>query len=296
MSRIAASGAPTHVAYSDESQHDPGCFRAVGLVTLRLADAPGLSRELRRLLDESSIGELKWNRLRTARERFAAIKVIDRVVGVASERRLRVDVLAWRAGDCPRPLGRADGVPALARMYRLLVHRVLGELWPEDAVWRLCPDENSAVNWPAFEEWLLEPQADPVAPAPGLRLLSACRSQDEPLIQAADLFAGLGLYAWAGADRYARWLETHDQVSGPPPEQEMEDGVALTRSDRERCTVLAFLEARCRRSGFVPWAGPASMGTADAYPPLCAWRYDAAGGDLAAFPRPTLPPTPPTES
>jgi hypothetical protein len=111
----------THVAYSDETHHSVGRFKGIGVVTATLDVATRASEEVRAILATANVSEMKWEKLRTARDRAAAIQVAEWLFGKLTA--LRVDVLTWDIED-PRHRGR-DDVANLHRMYHHLMKNVL---------------------------------------------------------------------------------------------------------------------------------------------------------------------------
>ena len=87
MASIVAS----HVAYSDEARFNYGRYRGLALVGARVGDALALSRALRDLLETSGMEECKWEKVRSARARFAAAKLLRWAVERAIAGEITVD-------------------------------------------------------------------------------------------------------------------------------------------------------------------------------------------------------------
>jgi hypothetical protein len=64
MAPVDVGASPSHVAYSDESHHNVGRFRSLGVISLRA--------DLAAILRESDAHEFKWQKLKNAKYRFAA--------------------------------------------------------------------------------------------------------------------------------------------------------------------------------------------------------------------------------
>jgi hypothetical protein len=67
----------THVAYSDETHHNVGRFKGISVVTAALDVATRASEEVRAILATANVSEMKWENLRTAGDRAAAIQVAE---------------------------------------------------------------------------------------------------------------------------------------------------------------------------------------------------------------------------
>lgn len=249
---------PTHVAYTDETWHNVGRYRGLGMVSLRAGDIATLGAAVRGLLDRSGVGECKWEKVRSARTRFAAEKVVEWAMDEARAGRLRVDVLSWDTDARSRAgTGEPHGA-TLRRMYAHLLGTILPASGPGAARWLVIPDEHDAIPWERLQAGL----SHVVDIAPG-------RSDAEPLIQAADLFAGLGVYSRGEYDTYERWLCL------PPRERAAPIRLAelgMSASERERCLLLDDFYTRCVALGLgVSLRTNRGLRTYAADRPLCFW-------------------------
>jgi len=231
---------PTHAAYSDEAQYNFGRYRGLGLVTLPIAEAAPLSDELRGLLAESGMSELKWEKIRSGRGRLAAAKLLAWAVERALAGRLRIDTLTWDVEENPQR-GQAGyvgrHVRRLQQMYAYLLTTTLAHRWeptdsqrsgqPSEApYWRVYPDEQDALDWPAI-----------AASAPHIERIIPSVSHEEPLIQLADVFVGMAVFSRASFDTYEQWLAG---ASAHEDEPESEDGAPerISGSLRQRLLIL----------------------------------------------------------
>jgi hypothetical protein len=114
----------THVAYSDETHHNVGRFKGIGVVTATIDHAAQASEEVKVILATANVRELKWEKLRTARDRLAAIRVTDWLFSRINV--LRVDVLTWDIEDPRHKLRGRDDVANLHRMYYHLMNKFCG--------------------------------------------------------------------------------------------------------------------------------------------------------------------------
>jgi hypothetical protein len=226
---------PSHIAYADETRYNVGRYRGLAVVSLRLADADAFRAEARSLLQTSGVHELKWVEVRTARHRFAANKLITWAFNALGAGALRVEVVTWDAEE-QHPAPGESGIATLQQMYGLLLGTTLRRYQSAGGLVRVCPDEQDALNWPALEHYL-------AAQALPIERVVPCHSHHEPMVQLADVLAGLAVYSRSAYDRYEAWkavagldLELlHPEDVPEPP----------SRSDRERFLVLAELLMEC---------------------------------------------------
>jgi hypothetical protein len=186
------------VIYSDESSYNYGAVRGVGAVSLRGDDAARLSAELASLLRASSVRELKWEKVRTARGAFAARKALTWALDHALGGELWIETLTWEVTSAAASRARRPTLTQLRSAYTTLLRSVMARHPERGATpqsWRIVPDEQTAVPWTRIQEAL--PQTASIMPA---------RSESQPLIQLADVFAGLAVFSRAAYDAYERWL------------------------------------------------------------------------------------------
>jgi hypothetical protein len=280
---------PTHVAYADESYHTRARYHGVAVVTCRFSDADAIVQALVQLFRESGVGEFKWGKLSQARDRFAALKMIDLTTGLALDGNLRVDVLIWDTYDERHSVPGRDDMANLQRMYYHLFKNVLTCRWPASCTWHLYPDENSALHWVTVQDFLdaaglsFTIEGDLLKRGFRLRLardfsvLNICEvcSADSPLCQLAGLFAGLGAYSHIAYDKYEHWLQLQSDQMSLGLVFDDETTISLSNRDCERCTVIDYLNRQCKRYKFsVGLKSTQSFKTYAPQNPINFWLYE----------------------
>jgi hypothetical protein len=281
------SGA-SHVAYADESYTTASRYRSLAAVTLSASVADTACRCCQDLLDASEMSEFKWTKLADSRYRKVAIKLIDFIFEMVLGKAMRVDILIWDTYDSRHSVIGRDDVANLQRMYYQLFKNVLLRRWPSGAIWTLYPDENSALDWAAFEGFLDLAAFDRTAQAElldalALRIrvareysiskLEEVESHHAPLCQVADLFAGLGVYSRQAYDKFAFWTRrSSGQLELPLG---MDSSPSLSRSDRPRCFVLDYLNQKCKRHRMtVALDSTRGLATKNPAMPINFWPYE----------------------
>lgn len=288
MTVQTTSTQPTHIAYADETHHNIGRYRGIGLVSLRYEHASGLSEGLQNLVRDSGVTELKWYKLDSETDREAALKMLDYTLKHACTNILRVDVLTWDIEDSRHRVRGRDDTTNLQRMYYHLFKNVLRARWPDDSIWWLCPDEQTGIKWNEVKDFLqtastqVETRQDLFTQGGfsirlkqefGIKQITPCQSHQEPLIQMADLFVGLAVYSRSSYERFEQWQRNHSQqqmlFAGQMPSGQ------LSRSDRERCAVLAKLDAVCKKQKLgVSLKTNHGLRTFDPTNPINFWWYE----------------------
>lgn len=95
---------PSQIIFADETQYNVGRYRGVAAVSFAFEHADAFSTELCQLLHDSGMREFKWAALRTARQRFAASKLLTWTFHTMQREFMRVDVLPLvtaRPTACP---------------------------------------------------------------------------------------------------------------------------------------------------------------------------------------------------
>jgi hypothetical protein len=282
------SSTVTHVGFADESNWNTGRFRSLGMVTLSLSHLESIEGEVRRLLNESGVQEFKWRNLRGARERFAAEKLCAFAVDKASAGQLRVDVLVWDIEDSRHKIPKRDDTANLRRMYYHLFRSVLRKRWPDNAIWRLHPDEHTAMDWETLQDFLERKSvsietnrslfADNRFPFRlrrkfGIEEIRPVSSGGHPLLQIADLFAGLAVFSRDKYHEYNEWLQNNSGQRSLFDEANASSNPS--RSSQERFTVLKQFDEACkRRSLGVSLKSSHGLRTPDPQNPINFWMYE----------------------
>jgi len=207
-----------HSAFSDDSGHEDGRYNSLGLVTLKFSQYNNLILELQKLFSESGIkGEFKWEKVRTARNGFAAKKINKFVFKHYND--LRVDVLIWDMQDSRhKDISNIDDNKDLGRMYYHLVSHVFSKRWGNECTWCWQPDKQSSIDWRLLAVCLIGKRYKTITDLfdvskndfweLGLKMIKISDSQKELFIQVADYFAGLGAYSYGHFDKYKNWLNS----------------------------------------------------------------------------------------
>ena len=66
--------------FSDESKHTASRYRSIGVVSLPVDLYENLNERLNHILQDSNVTEFKWQRVKGAKYRFCAQKLIDVVL------------------------------------------------------------------------------------------------------------------------------------------------------------------------------------------------------------------------
>jgi len=205
----------THYAFSDDSIHTDGRYNSLAMISLKKSEKNELIESLNNLFSESDITkEFKWEKLRNAKYRFSAEKIID--FTFLNQSKLRIDIIIWDLEDRRhKNVQKRDDSENLVRMYYHLACSTLSKRWPMSGTcWKWHPDEQSSVCWDTLLDCLTTKRhsctadlfnQNPNFEQVNLRNVIPSKSHEHPLIQIADLFAGMGAYSFGHNRRYKEW-------------------------------------------------------------------------------------------
>ncbi len=276
-----AAARVTFAAYTDESAITAERFRSVCAVSVpRALEAP-LSQEIAQCLSSSDVAEFKWKDLSSAKRRFCALKMIDVVLGHLGGDRLRVDVLVWDTADARHTIVNRDDAANLERMFFHLLRTSMSRR--EAADWHVFPDERLGTDWDTLRDclasvgaWVRRYDYPLLRDAHAeqlfrIRELTPVQSHVTPLVQVADLFAGMAAFSRKYEAVFKQWTEATD------PQQQLfaqPEAPQLSNSLRERFKVIPELAAKCRaRRLGVSLRSEGYLITKDPVQPLNFWHY-----------------------
>lgn len=248
----------SYTAYSDESSYTDGQYRSIAMLSIKTSYEKQLNDKVSCLLNDSSISEFKWNKLTGAREKFAAIKLIDFIIEKINQDIMKIDVLIWDMSDSRHAnIKKRDDIQNFQRMYYHLLNHVLNKQSQRESVWFIKPDEQSNIDWDDLKQ-IVRYSAnknkvfdfDPdnlktkICQKFNLEEIYQVCSKSYPLVQVTDLLAGMGVYSRSSYDKYCSFLSQNSGQATLFPE--LEKTIQLSKSDKERCLVLEYLDKKCK--------------------------------------------------
>ncbi len=247
-------GTYSHIAYADESNWNNGRFRSIALITTTADAAQELSLALEAIGIEYRSSEFKWEK---AKKNHGTALI---TLFFKNYHRMRADVLIWDMEDSRhKGVFKRDDEANFERMYYHLIHNVLKLRWPDESTWFIFPHQHEAVDWGILEKclgwrsWASEYDLFTRCGAvPGFRsyfnisgFLPVCAKKC-PLVQLADLFAGLAAFSYSSYDKYQHWNRRINYKSLLFPDNEMIE-MKLSKRDQERLPLLSFLQQESTR-------------------------------------------------
>lgn len=278
----------THCAFSDESGYNIGKYQSIGLITLPVENLETIESIFKGICLKHGFNDLtkvKWHELRSANLRICVLEIMELVIKYAINDRLRVDVLIWDTKDSRHNVQGRDDSKNLAIMYYNLIKDVFMKRWPEGSEYLLFPDRNNSIDWEKLFKFLDQKGLILSYGVPdrfgriGINLLHKYKLKiiestppESPLIQLADLFAGMGSYSRDSFEKWETWKRINDVQTCLVPFKEEEP---LSRRHKERCLIINSFKNNCDKNKLgVSLKRTKGFKTYDPKNPINFWVYN----------------------
>jgi hypothetical protein len=247
----------THYAFSDESKHNTGRFRSIGMISFPSNQMGNIENEFLKICSEYNITNFKhfkWKQLKNDRKRNATKSILKFIIDKAFLRKLRIDILIWDIEDSRHKIVGRDDSENLARMYYHLYKDVFLKRWQKNSFWKIYPDSNTAIDWEIHREIIMNKslKARKMEPINGLSeiilentvtlKIEPSNPQEHPLIQVADLFAGMGAYSWEEYNKFEEW-----SLQKVGQSRLINNNISLSNADNHKCTIMNSCKSQCKK-------------------------------------------------
>lgn len=267
------------VFYIDESAYTNGRYRSVAAISIE-SHHPIIEDALQDALAKCRHDDFKWERLANGDHVRAAIEALDLILPLVQRGFARIDVLVWDVWDSRHSVPGRNDIENLAAMHWHLLTDVVGKRWPNKSNWKGHADQQNGILYTKLRE-SVESGASAKAQLPAgeqIRIseIVEVHSEDEPFIQLADLFAGIGQYSCDHAKTFAPyWAMLDEELKAL---YEAKRPPFSSNRDRARFRVLRHLVTRSQGLG-LPLAAHKEDGlaTSRATATLRFWKYQPQG-------------------
>lgn len=281
----------TFAAYSDESGIFNHRYQAIAVVSGRGMILTPLSAKLQSILSKNEINEVKFALIRTHRPIIEAARQFVQCVvkEFASRLMIRVDILVWDTQDSRHAIQGRNNIANLERMYyKVLTHAA--RQWNQ-AEWNFYPDKNSQIHWNEIADFLnrtrlAQHEANSLSLFANEQLdqslefgnVEPLDSLQEPLIQLADLLAGMARFIREEGKQCVQWLDSWGNKDQPalPNFLYGEDAADETiRTKQNRFQLVGEFNALCKRYRLgVSLREKKYLRTPDPTNPINFWNYE----------------------
>lgn len=277
-----------YLAFSDESGSGRDRYRSLALITGTPDTCDDIRQQLTTILNDNSLEYLEWKEIGGDSKRQGAAEGFLKVaVNGAVSQKFRVDILTWDCQDSRHAIPGQNDVANIERMY-YKIFRHTGQQWGQPK-WRWYPDQSSALDWRSIKAYIERTRARRHKPYFfhlfdqdneyfNILELKECNSKQEPLVQLADIFAGMSRFSIDKSNKLVYWMNMKKQ-SGQPMLFPVETANGLhqrTRSEEARFELIAILNKLCKRYRLgVSIETKRYLWTPDPKNPINFWSYEA---------------------
>lgn len=271
-------------------------FQSIGVVSGRVDVLDELRNALASIIDECEVREVKFVEItrHDSRDYRAALAFVVKVVaGYCRYHIIRIDVMTWDTTDSRHAIPGRDDIENLGRLYYHLLLNVT-KRWPEGE-WNVFIDENEKVNFAALKDCI---NYNTPYPASGtlpeiidstsqleeldvVKDISEVASHEEPLVQLADLFAGMARYSHEQGTECCRWLASKGNLDQPPLPDFTTDGDTAeeySKSGECRFQLIGELSKLCKKHRLgVSLKTEKRLWTPNPDNPVNFWHYTPQG-------------------
>jgi hypothetical protein len=269
-----------YIAFADESGIGEQ-LTSIASFSFRSESLPAINDQLWGLLAGSDIREFKWQKLKNAKYRFCAVKLLDVVWSLLGRADARIDVLVWDNQDTRHAIFGRDDTANFGRMFFHLQSHALKKR-PSNSIWKIYPDEKIEIDWgtiskclsavgrrkklfesPLFGDFFKDPYYS-------IEDFRQVQSDGQPCCQIADLFAGLALFSRTHYDSFERWTTRTTNLG-----LWEEETLLLSNREENRFHVLQHFDSGCKsRHLGVSLKTRRCLHTPFPNNPINFWRYE----------------------
>lgn len=271
-----------YVVFSDESYITAERYRSIAALSFPRPSYEKISSEIQSILRSSSVEEFKWQKLKTAKYRFCALKLANFICQNVYSEQIRIDVVIWDTQDSRHKIqGRDDG----ANFERMFFHLMKNLMRRREynSGWYVFPDEKLEIDWITVRDcldsvgrwrdyfdngWFPDAFSDQFF---NIKRFDQIDSKTEPCCQLADFFAGMAVFSKNNYAKYCSWNECHDQQLSffDQPKE-----VKTTQREKERFETLKRFNSLCKRNRLgVSLKTRQCLCTLDPHNPINFWHY-----------------------
>ncbi|MBW1728619.1 MAG: DUF3800 domain-containing protein [Deltaproteobacteria bacterium] len=270
--------------YTDESYISGERYRSIAAFSYNADYKDVVHKELKSILDGSGVKEFKWQKLKDAKYKFCAIKLIDFVLKNIANYDIRVDVLIWDTHDKRHDVQGRDDDANFERMFFHLLKTTLKRR-PKNSHWNVYPDQKHGIDWNTvrdcigsvgkhieyprtiFGDFFTDPYFH-------IEVFSEIDSSITPPCHISDLFAGLNVFSVNSYSSYCIWDSNNLAQQQLSLFSTTKHDVKFSNRERARFEVMHHLNKRCKSLKLgVSLKSKKRFHTFDPRNPVNFWHY-----------------------
>lgn len=271
-----------YVVFTDESYISAERYRSIGALSLHRGFYEELNKNLQKILEDSGVKELKWQKIKSAKHKLCAKKTLEWLLPQVRPMGLRFDVLVWDTHDSRHDVQKRDDTANFERMFFHLLKFIMLKR-EKKATWHIRPDRRSEINWDLVNECLQNagkwreifrsPLFGDSASEENyqIKTFRPIDSKDYPCCQTSDLLAGLAVFS---INHYTKFIRWRDAVSPQLQLLDYPNEVELSNKELCRFELLKEFIEYCKTNSFgVSLETRRRLSTPNPNNPINFWLY-----------------------
>lgn len=253
--------AENYQLFSDESGYCANDrFGTIAIVSGEKTNCKTLNSELQGILDKYGKGELKFVSIGSSISTKDAAKDFYRIgLEYCSQGKIKIHVIVWDKHDKRHDIRGRDDIENMIRMYYHIIKKATSD-WKGIKNWEFFPDEFIAINW-GYDvvKYLQMTNLDKKKNSnsntlfgviynlrfPEFKKCRGLESHKFPIIQLADLIAGVTRLSYESGEKYRIWLSNDNNRNSLFPDElpcniskKMNNKFEIMRFFYEECSKL----------------------------------------------------------
>ncbi|HOA81334.1 MAG TPA: DUF3800 domain-containing protein [Defluviitaleaceae bacterium] len=277
--------------FSDESGYgSEHRFGTIAIVSGKKSNCRTLNSELQRCLDKNKKEELKFSNLSGTSSTKKAIKDFYRLgLEYCSQGKIKIHVIVWDKHDKRHDILGRDDIENMKRMYYHIIKRAMSD-WSSVESWEFFPDEFSAINWKNdivkyLERTNLDKKKN-VNPDtlfgviynfrfPEFEKCLELESHKYPIVQFADLIAGVTCLSYKSGEKFNIWLSNENNKNSLFPEPIPCD---VSKKEEHKFEIMKFFHETCSQFKLgVNFSKDKCFKTFNSKTGISIWLYEPQG-------------------
>ncbi len=268
-----------YIAYTDESYIDGERYRSICSFSFVKEAIEDINNNLLEILKESGVNEFKWQKVKDAKYRFCANKLVNFIVNSLHKYNTRIDVVIWDTFDSRHTIPNRDDDANFERMFFHILSNSMKRRMPKSN-WSIYPDERMGIDWKIIhdclksvghrQEYIRSPLFGDFFKDPYYNVedFKEIDSQLFPCCQVSDFFAGISVFSKNSYDKYSQWK------ANQLPSLFKQESPKLSNREKFRFEVMDNLNIQCKKRGLgVSLETNRCFSTPNPINPINFWYY-----------------------
>lgn len=219
-----------YFAFTDESNHSDGDYRSIALLEVHEDLIWEVQSKFLSILNKYNIKKItsfKWKKIQNKNKSNALNELLKYLFLLLEEEQIKIEIIIWNIHDSRHEITGRDDSKNLSYMYdKLIKDFVKRNLKDYDHLY-IYSDQIDSIDWNELEEIIFNQDIEIKTYIESFDIIVGSKkvhiqestTKDDPLIQIADIFAGLTKSSFLDYDRYEIWLTPGQQTLFGPPKK-----------------------------------------------------------------------------